>query len=585
MHVDAEKEALKKEAAYLFKYIAQTGMFVYMESGAIPAMLNTLQDKFKLNYFQLGLLGSIVYLTLSMGCPVYGYLYRHYNAKVILGPSILVNNLTMIFFALCPTEWPNTFIALRALIGLSQAALTVYVPVWIDEFAPDGSHATWMAYLQASTPFGIMFGYMAASVFTFSGATELGGLYAFRWAFLVQVFLVAPYCLGIWFTPSRHINVVEEFRKKKKKDIKTVLENDLASPEAKENNGKASRNSRAGSVVRSLHKGVTYVSGSGCRLSSAFIADDYANLPDGTAYVPPDFPVDEEEGENPIAPGEGTAASELGSPAERAGRTDTVVVANQPSSYWEAIESLVTNPVYISIVLSLSALYFVVTGIQFWATDYLETELGGDPSVVRLQFMFTSATAPVVGVIFGGWFIEFIGGYKGVQARKTALGWCLLFGFFAVVIATFVTIVRDTWSCAVLLWGLLFFGGAVLPGGSGIFISIIPTNIRTIGSSFAAIIFNLLGYFLSPFLSGLISQRYNSLVLGFRIILGWSIFSIFFFGIAYLTSPKGDDAGYKGLLDHGDGKDELRNDEPRDTLNTIGSEDGFYKRDTIQSVM
>jgi len=201
-----------------------------------------------------------------------------------------------------------------------------------------------------------------------------------------------------------------------------------------------------------------------------------------------------------------------------------------------------------SIVFSLSALYFVVTGIQYWATDYLETELNGNKNVVRLQFLFTSATAPVAGVIFGGWFVEWIGGYKGTDQRRKALGWCLFFGVLACTCAVFVTLVSGTWFCAALLWFQLFFGASVLPGGSGIFISVIPHNIRTIGSSFAAIVFNLLGYFLSPFLSGLISQEYNSLLLGFRIILGWSGFAIIFFAVAYYTSPRSESSFEKSLL-------------------------------------
>lgn len=46
--------------------------------------------------------------------------------------------------------------------------------------------------------------------------------------------------------------------------------------------------------------------------------------------------------------------------------------------------------------------YFVVTGIQFWVTDYLVTFLDADPNVVVAGFALSSLTGPTAGVFFGG---------------------------------------------------------------------------------------------------------------------------------------------------------------------------------------
>jgi len=574
------EDRLKSESKYLFKWIAQTGMFVYMESGAIPGMLIRLKNRFGMDYFQLGLLGSVVYLSLSIGCPVFGWLFRHYNAKQVLGVALALNNITTLFFAMCPTGLPNLFIFLRAVIGFFQAALVVYTPVWIDEFAPKGSHATWMAWLQAATPFGIMFGYMAATAFTLSDHDSIGGIYTFRYPFLIQVIVVTPYCIGVWTVPSRHINVNEKFRKKRPHTV-SLWESDLKVSRTGE--GTPRSTNHLGDIAR---KAMNYTSGSGVRLSSTFLvpSDDAKHEHPSQQQLPStDFATDagerapqlvltdssnvsdekganDEEVDAPALTGgiQTKAAHGTGTPIsgwrggfvvtpefmESGGGTRTTrrnsIIAMV--SYLNAVWMLVTNATYMSIVFSLSALYFVVTGIQYWATDYLESELNGNEKVVRGQFLLTSATAPVAGVIFGGWFVEYIGGYKSTAQRRKAIGWCLVFGILASVAAVFVTAVYNTWEATALLWVLLFFGGAVLPGGSGIFISVIPTNIRTVGSSFAAILFNLFGYFLSPFLSGLISEEYGSLTLGFRIILGWSGFAIIFFAIAYYTSPKPDSA-------------------------------------------
>lgn len=47
---------------------------------------------------------------------------------------------------------------------LDQAPLIIYMPVWVDEFAPPESAAVWMALLQASVAMGIMFGYVTAGL-------------------------------------------------------------------------------------------------------------------------------------------------------------------------------------------------------------------------------------------------------------------------------------------------------------------------------------------------------------------------------------------------------------------------------------
>ncbi|GAB5357156.1 hypothetical protein AAMO2058_000349800 [Amorphochlora amoebiformis] len=564
---DSTEEAQKAEAAYLFKWIAITGMFVYMEAGAIPGMLKQLKARFNLDYFQLGILGSVVYLSLSLGCPIFAWLYRRYNAKNVLGITLIVNNITMLMFALCPTSFPNLFISLRAMIGLSQAGLVVYTPVWIDDFAPKGRHATWMACQQASTPFGIMLGYLAASLFAFIGRDTLGGMYTFRYPFLIQVVLVTPYLVLVWFVPSAHINVVAAFKLELSSyGSEVVWEKQLPEP------SKSDIDLPQRSISLVLQSHIHPLSASSNRSEKANPTSDADLQPnhisDGEEPKPSSQLLD--PGLNltsksiPTSPMR-RVKSEMKEGIPMTETADIPVSPPWPDEYalggvdtrgedissfqlkfgqrlgGETVEEILTllkNTTYVSIVLSLTALYFVVTGIQYWGTDYLESELNGHPATVRLQFLFTSATAPVAGVIFGGWFVEYVGGYKGAVSRKRALGWLLIFGTFSCISAIFVTVVDSTWGAVVFMWILLFFGATVLPGGSGVFISVIPVSLRTIGSSFAAIIFNLFGYFLSPFLSGFISEKSHSLTLGFRIVLGWSSIALFFFGVAYYTAPK-----------------------------------------------
>jgi hypothetical protein len=80
------------------------------------------------------------------------------------------------------------------------------------------------------------------------------------------------------------------------------------------------------------------------------------------------------------------------------------------------------------VFVAMAALYFVVTGVQYWGTSYLLVALGAPRPLVNLLFIACAATAPTTGVFFGGWAVDCCGGYKGARQRVIALELCTLFG-------------------------------------------------------------------------------------------------------------------------------------------------------------
>jgi hypothetical protein len=59
---------------------------------------------------------------------------------------------------------------------------------------------------------------------------------------------------------------------------------------------------------------------------------------------------------------------------------------------------------------------------------------------------------------------------------------------------------------AILLWIVLFFGGAMVPGLTGMIMSSVQPEMRSFGNSKGEIIKNTFGYFPSPFLYGLVNS-------------------------------------------------------------------------------
>ena len=83
------------------------------------------------------------------------------------------------------------------------------------------------------------------------------------------------------------------------------------------------------------------------------------------------------------------------------------------------MKSILSNKVFVSLILALTLLYFTVTGIQYWTMNYLVI-IFPDVSQAQRDFYFTvtSFTAPVGGVVVGGIITSKLGGYNAKKAQK-----------------------------------------------------------------------------------------------------------------------------------------------------------------------
>ncbi|KAG9415950.1 hypothetical protein AC1031_000335 [Aphanomyces cochlioides] len=461
------KERAKSDAAvYLFKYFIFAQIFVYMEAGVVPALLLDFTVAFGLTPQEQGLLGAVVYIALSIGSPLCGYLFRHYSPRLVLGASLVVNNLCVLAFAFTPVgEWYSSplLILLRGAIGFTQTCLCVYAPLWVHDYAPKSQKTSWMSYLQGAVPIGVTFGYLLGSVTVWINDSAIGcfNLLCWRWPFLFQVVIVTPLALGCFFVPEEHIRM---------RHIKSV----------------------------------PFVSG------TAADNNDY----------------DDE---------------------------DSDTLDEDTTSNWHNVCILLGTPVFTSIVLGLSALFFVVTGVQYWTTLFLTTNTDDSAYAVHINYLIVSGTGPILGVFFGGKLIDYFGGYAGARQQAKALKICMIMGFLGMVAAIPISFLSNTYVIAVLLWVMLFCGGSLLPSCSGIVISCAPQHLRPLASSVANTCYNLLGYAASNYIPGLVMDVVLSNTpkefgwscdeactyrIGFRIVTWWSFFAFVCLAIGFACSSR-----------------------------------------------
>ena len=71
---------------------------------------------------------------------------------------------------------------------------------------------------------------------------------------------------------------------------------------------------------------------------------------------------------------------------------------------------------FLKLCASLTFLYYVVTGIQYWVPAYMMKVLDIEPDLAAWYFAALSFTAPISGVVIGGIMTQSFGGYSKPKA-------------------------------------------------------------------------------------------------------------------------------------------------------------------------
>ena len=103
-------------------------------------------------------------------------------------------------------------------------------------------------------------------------------------------------------------------------------------------------------------------------------------------------------------------------------------------------------------------------------------------------------------MVVGGNITTKLGGYNSERAAKI----CALTSVFCLGCAIPIPFLDNFKIVAVLLWFLLFFGGAILPAMTGMMLNTVKAHQKTAANSLANLSYNLLGYLPAPFVYGAI---------------------------------------------------------------------------------
>ena len=507
--------------------------------GVLPASLVAINREMVLDYSTAGALGGLVYLGLVVSSFLAGPVLQKYSIRKTLAFACALEGMFCIGFGMSP--YTPILLISRFGVGFFMGFISVFAPVWVDEFAPKERQTMWMSFLQLATPLGIMLGYAIGIVVSSSPTINFyEGWGMWRVPFVMQGALIVPLSLCILLVPEKYL-------KKEHHDYDDL--DQIGSVVATPRRGSY----EAPSPERALS------TPSGSSLGSSFGTIAIATTPiiiaKERSSVQPTPRTHRQGLSSSIMVGgvdthvprphlDGVIPGFLSGSSEVEDFKDSSKKGIHRRSLFEQVLLILKNKVFVLTVLGLAALYFVVTGIQFWITQYLVLDLGGDVGVVGAWFVFCSATGPTAGVIVGGQLIDRWGGYQGKGQAAIALRFCL--GFVVVAVGSCMVVAfGDSLQLVIpFVWLMLFAGGAIVPAATGILMSCVHPHLKNLSSAISSvscltfrfsiqICFNILGYFLSPTLSGYV-MNLTSRQWGFRMVMFWSGFGAIFLFFAWM---------------------------------------------------
>ena len=79
---------------------------------------------------------------------------------------------------------------------------------------------------------------------------------------------------------------------------------------------------------------------------------------------------------------------------------------------------MVGNREFWLICFSLTGLFFVVTGIQYWMPKYIKVIYKVSEDQAAIFYTTVSITGPIAGVIMGGVVTTYFGGYNTYKSHR-----------------------------------------------------------------------------------------------------------------------------------------------------------------------
>ena len=207
-----ENEISRKSRYLIFFLLLSLNFTIAIDQGTLSSSTTEIQKYYNLNTYFLGLLGSFIFLGTSFGCLTSFILINKMNRKLYLIIMIIIYSLSL--FILLITK--NNFILLftRFIVGFCGSFLSIYTPVWSDQYGIYYQRTLLMSVIHIGSPIGNLIGY------------SLGKIILWKIVFYIEIFLLIFQCVFVFFVSDIFFSKTLFSKKRNKNLTQEEKEND-----------------------------------------------------------------------------------------------------------------------------------------------------------------------------------------------------------------------------------------------------------------------------------------------------------------------------------------------------------------------
>ena len=432
---------------------------IELDQGTLSSSTDSISKDIELNDNELGGLGSMIFLGKSLGCLLFFSLINKLNRKYML----LVTSLLLILSLILTTQTKNLTLLYisRIIAGLTQSYVSIYFPVWADQFGVHKYKSLIMTCHHLASSMGSLLGYVIG--------VWLGWKLGF---YLQSILIVIPNVLLIFISNKFFSISLMPIKSKMKL---------LEKPEDKDKE-KTKENKETDKIEKEIKNIEPIV------LDEAS-EKEKPKEENKEQEEDKDKLIEEEKKEE--KEGEINLEDDISLFEDIQKRGDN----KSTGSILPQIKAIIKSPLFILINITLCSIYAIVAAVQFWINDYLQYGLKiEDPQTRFIMFGVVVVTAVPAGMVVGGIFLTKVGGYESEKAIYIPL----IFSLIVTIFANLAPLSSNAYVFLPLFWLYFFSGSAVIPAANSLSLVSVEKKYAGAASSTNILLCNVLGRFPGP---------------------------------------------------------------------------------------
>ena len=444
----------KKVDVILKRDIRWTIMIIYllisiiisMDTGLFTSASTLIKETLKIDDKKFGLFGSCIHFGRIFGTIIFMFIFNIFNRKNLLIISFFINCISIFCFTI--TDNIIILFISRIINGFCTSFGIIYFPIRIDQFGIQNKKTLMMSLLQMAFPIGMILGYTTNTIL---------GSKKWKITLLIETISLFIFNLFIIFIPKKyyskklcfkqHFDGVEKIKQMKKIKIrkKSTQESKLTNNYKKKYSNDINESNNKNNIE--------------INRNSLFSQNNLDNKKNDDIF-----------------------------------------------SFKKKIKFIITNKIYICTILYKSINQFILSGLTFWLTDYLENILDEKNSFQRLYIYIEAIViGPIIGIAIGGFLGSMTGGYE----KKNSVLAIFILQAISSLFSIFVPLVNNINLFSLYLTLFNLFMSSVIPVNTGLILWTLPKNLKGFGNGVGNLITTIIGKFPSPLLYGYIQYIFN----------------------------------------------------------------------------